>query len=605
MEDRINLSKTVRQLVGLLDYREKYQTLVMLLLMAFGAGLEAIGISAIVPFIHLVSNPGIVETEPRLQAIYQFLSLSSPRAFLFLAGAAIFGLYLLKNAYFVFFYSVQNRFLATKKVSLATGLLGVYMKAPYTFHLQNNTAELLRNVSSISKAIEGVWAPLLVMITELLIVAVLLALLFVSQPVATIAAGVVLGLPTLIFYRVVRPKISSWTKQSFEHGAQVTKWLYQGIGGIKEISILGRERFFIDAFKHHYEVSANLIRRGNTVNQLPRLFIETIVVAGIVAFVLVLLWSGNTTTNMLSSLALFAVVAARLMPSMNRLVLSAMMLREGSTVVNLVHESMRQVEGAQLKIANGADTRASEGTIAFNERLELGEVSFQYPGASAPSVENIALSIRKNESVAFVGPSGAGKTTIVDIILGLLPPTRGAVLVDGRDIRQCVGAWQSKIGYIPQAIYLSDDSIRRNIAFGMPDSQIADEKIWAALSTAQLDEFVRSLPKGLDTVVGERGVRLSGGQRQRIGIARALYHNPEVLVLDEATSALDTETEREIGKAIDALHGSKTLIIIAHRMSTVSRCDKLFFIREGRLVDSGSFAELKNKNADFSKLATT
>jgi ATP-binding cassette, subfamily B, bacterial PglK len=584
-----------------LSPQDRKISLLLLLMMAVGAGLEVAGISLIVPFIQLLNDPEILSQNAKLARLYQLTGAQTPRQFFMFVGVGLLGFYLLKNLYLIASIHAQNRFLARKRVELLHETLRFYLKSPYTFHLQRNSAELLRNVSSVSKLVDNVWLPIMTALTELMVSIVLLAFLVVVEPVVTMVAIFFIGGATVVFYRLTRKKIGRWANAQFYHIGQMSKWGYQALTGIKELKVTASEDYFLNAYTGHYRQYSDLARKSNTLSQAPRLFSETLLVWGIVSFVLIYLASSRSVSSIIPTLVLFAMAAVRLMPSTNRLLLSAMQIREGSTYVDLVFKNFREAQDAQEEISSQG--RLNGVSHEFTGRLTLKNITHQYPGTASPALKKISVEIQKGQSVAFVGPSGAGKSTIIDILLGLLPPTQGEVLIDDRSLGENISSWQKKVGYIPQQIFLSDDTIRRNIAFGIVDEEINDEQVWSALKTAQLDDFVKSLPNGLDASVGERGVRLSGGQRQRIGIARALYHNPEVLILDEATSALDNETQSEITRAIENLAGKKTLIIISHRLSMVSKCDKIYFLRNGSLVGSGTHKELLEGNKDFSQFA--
>jgi ABC-type multidrug transport system fused ATPase/permease subunit len=410
-----------------------------------------------------------------------------------------------------------------------------------------------------------------------MVVLAMLGLLLWLAPTPALLAMTVLGGLTIGFHLVVRRKVRRYGITQQAEQSQRIKSINQGLGGIKEIKVLGREGYFAQAFAGHERAFAEVSRYAMVLNQMPRLFMETVAFSALFLGVAGVLLAGGQTATLLPTLALFAVAAVRLMPSANRILGSITRISYYRPSIDVV------CADAQAGPAE-VPTRMPTATVGFERDITLRSMYYTYPGAKTPSLQGVDLTIPKGASVALMGPSGAGKTTLADIILGLLQPGSGQVLVDGVDVREMTGAWQRHLGYIPQTIYLSDDSIRRNVAFGIPDALIDDKRVWAALALAQLKTYVEALPDGLDAVVGERGVSLSGGQRQRVGIARALYHDPDVLVLDEATSALDADTEREIAQAIDSLAGRKTLIIIAHRQATIEKCSLRFQLHNGKVV---------------------
>ena len=407
------------------------------------------------------------------------------------------------------------------------------------------------------------------------------------EPMATILSALLLGTSVTIFFKLFRKKISTLGEIRQQASGQMIKWINQGLGANKEVKVSGKEQFFIKSFAEQSQLYANTRRFNQLLNEVPRMFIETIVVTTILIIMLFIILRGGDITTLLSTMGLFAMAAFRLMPSINRMVGAVTSIKYNYPALDVIYEDLLVNEENELLVNKNINLNKQQNVIkrTFHQGIKLENVFYRYPNQLEYNIYDVSLEIPVGKSVAFVGPSGAGKTTIVDIILGLLNPEKGRVLVDGKELKEQLTLWQKKIGYIPQSIYLSDDSIRHNVAFGMDDKEIDDDAVWRALRDAEMKEFIEKMPEGLDTFVGERGVRLSGGQQQRIGIARALYHNPEILFLDEATSALDTDTEKEIMKAIDGLKGEKTLIIIAHRLSTIENCDMVFQMQNGKIVE--------------------
>ena len=363
--------------------------------------------------------------------------------------------------------------------------------------------------------------------------------------------------------------------------------MQQGLGGVKDVKLLGREADFLSTFSEHSVKSGQVAQFMEILQKLPRLWLEVLAVSGLALLVLIMLSQEREMSSIVPTIGLFAAAAFRLMPSVNRILNAVQKLRYGLVPINNLYEDFQILE--QEPVVASID---SPKKILLQDDICIADITYSYYEAPAAALSNLSIRIKKGESVGIIGPSGSGKSTLVDLILGLLTPDTGQILIDGQDIQNNLRLWQDQIGYVPQAIYLTDDTLRRNVAFGLPHSQIDDLAVKRAIQSAQLEEFVSSLPDGLETFVGERGIRLSGGQRQRIGIARALYHEPGVLVLDEATSALDTATEKGVMEAVTALHGSKTVIIVAHRLSTVENCDLLCRLEQGRLIATGTPAEL-------------
>ena len=364
--------------------------------------------------------------------------------------------------------------------------------------------------------------------------------------------------------------------------------LQQGLGGAKDAKLLGREADFLNQYHVHNAGSEKVSRREFTLGALPRLWLEMLAICALAVLVIGMIGQGKPQDALLPALGLFAAAAFRLMPSANRVINALQCVRFSRPVIDML--------SSELRLLDDTNPQPRGGPLPFTMSLALDRIQFAYPSAETQALRGVSLTISRGSSVGFIGGSGAGKSTLVDIMLGLLTPDSGAVKVDGIDIRTNLRGWQDQIGYVPQSIFLTDDTLRRNVAFGLPSDQINEAGVWRAICAAQLTQFVEDLPKGLETLVGERGVRLSGGQRQRIGIARALYHDPSVLVLDEATSSLDTGTERSFMEAVRALQGDKTVIIVAHRPSTVEHCNRLFRVENGRIVDEGQTAAVMGKD---------
>ena len=380
--------------------------------------------------------------------------------------------------------------------------------------------------------------------------------------------------------RVTHQRLLRWGAARQLHEGLRLQHLQEGLGGAKEVKLLGREQEFLAHYHQHNLGNAQVGQRYQTLQQFPRLGLELLAVGGLAALVMVMVAQNKPLDALLPTLAVFAAAAFRVLPSANRAMMAVQNVRYALPAINVLH--------GELRVLKSAEEPAAARQLEFREYLALDNVSFCYPSSDRPALQGISLTVLRGTTMGFIGESGAGKSTLVDIILGLLHPGGGAVRVDGVDIRTNLRGWQDRVGYVPQTIFLTDDTLRRNVAFGLADDQINEHSVWSAVRAAQLEEFINSLPQGLDTMVGERGVRLSGGQLQRIGIARALYHDPSVLVLDEATSSLDTQTERGVLDAVRKLHGEKTIIIVAHRMSTVEDCDQLFRLEDGRVVSQGN-----------------
>jgi ATP-binding cassette, subfamily B, bacterial PglK len=572
----IRLLSKIRRL---LTPAERRGALALLALMLVGMTLETLCTGLVIPAIALMMQQDLATTYPQFQPMLAYLGNPTQAELVVDVMLGLVAIYLLKNLFLAFLAWRQTRFAFGVQVQLSQRLFTAYLRQPYTFHLQRNSAQLIRNVTGEVGMFTDAIVNSLNIATELLVLLGISALLLSVEPAGTLIAVVVLGGAALTFHHGMRNRILRWGQTRQLHDGLRLQHLQQGLGGAKDVKLLGRESNFLDQYRVHSAQSARVGQFQATLLMMPRLWLELMAVAGLATLVITMLAQGRPMATIVPTLGLFAAAAFRLMPSVNRVLAAAQALRYYLPVVNTLHEEIKVAAPEQA-------VRRPQGPAAadFRSDIRLANVNYTYPSAAACALNDMALRIRKGESIGFVGPSGSGKSTLVDVVLGLLTPQSGQVLVDGADIQKDLRAWQDQIGYVPQSIYLTDDTLRRNVAFGLADEAIDDAAVARAVRAAQLDEFVAALPDGLETIVGERGIRLSGGQRQRIGIARALYHDPAVLVLDEATSALDTATESGVMRAVMALHGAKTILIVAHRLSTVAHCDRLYRLDQGRIA---------------------
>jgi len=561
------------------------------------AVLEAVAVGVLPMFIAALIEPRALLARAGPQA-WRLLGQADDTQIIVAFGAALAVFFVSKNLLIAAVTYFQATFVAERQAALSTRLLSVYLHQPYTYHLQRNSADLIGNTTGVAFNVFGcVVLPGSIVATEALVVVLVTVLLLAVSPLATLLAVGIVGGLSIAFYASLRGRLQRLGERQHAERAAMSRWLTQTLGGIKEAIILGRERFFAERY-------ARLVAgysRSNVLQQivgtLSRLFVEAAVICGLVLVVAVLARSGARIAAVFPMLALFAVAALRLMPSATRIVGSLTTIRFYLPSVASIAEDLAGGDAAERETGQADTSR-----IAFTRRIEARALSYTYASASAAALRDVSLSIAKGALVAFVGRSGAGKSTLVDILIGLHLPSSGAVLVDGRDIADDVRAWRRNIGYVPQAIFLTDDSLRRNVAFGLDDAEIDDDAVLRALEAAQLGEFVRGLPHGLDTQVGERGSRVSGGQRQRIGIARALYPDPEVLVLDEPTTALDRPTAQEVAAVLVSLAGRKTVLLIAHQMSSVRLCHRIFLLRDGALAAEGGYTELAASHPEFQSL---
>ncbi len=572
---------------SLLSAKQRNILVVLFIAVLLNSILEFFGIGLIIPIISLIGNPDLIYNYPKVVSVMTYVGIAdSHKALLFILGVFIF-IFIFKSIYAIILSQFQLRFTSNMLYDLSSRLLRTYLFSPWSFHLQGNTAKLLNNtINQVGWLCTGLISSAFTVCTELCVVFSIILLLLIVDPVSTLIGLLFLGGTSGLLLYLTHKKIEHLGSENQAFGTEMIKSVNEALGGIKETKILGREEYFVNAFT---ETSRKYTRSWvyvTLINTTQRSTIEVIFILGIVVMSLVVLLQGHNGSYLLSRLALFTVAAFRLMPSMHRLNAAISSIKFYQPALDVVYNDINRLPIDKHTAPSSPKINRLKQLI-FNNSITLVNLSFRYPDTKEDVLSSVNISIPKGKSVGFIGKSGTGKTTAVDIILGLLKPCSGGVFVDNYDIYNDLDAWRKHVGYIPQVIYLSDNTIRRNIAFGLEDNKIDDEKVWKALSDAQLYDFVKEIPQGLDTYVGERGVRLSGGQRQRIGIARAIYHNPDVLVMDEATSSLDNATEKEVVKSFFSLSGEKTLIIIAHRMTTVEKCDIIYEFKDGKVTVSG------------------
>ena len=551
--------------------------------MLVGMVLETLSVGIMIPAIAVITQDDFAQKYDGLQATLQALGNPDQRTLVFAAMLVLVGVYLIKAIFLGFLFTRQTRFGYNAQADLSQRLFTTYLHQPYVFHLQRNSALLIRNVTIEVGMFTNLLFASMHLITEVLVLFGLSTLLLVVEPLSVLLMSA-LGAAAWAFHRHTVKRISSWGQVRQRHEGLRIQHLQQGLGGAKDVKLLGREADFLHQFARHTIETSRVTQLQAALQMYPRVVLELLAVSGLAVMVVSMLLQRRPLEAVLPAMALFTAAAFRIMPSVNRVLGGVQALRYGAPVIDTLTEEL-QLEHAPPPPGRGT-------LMPLRDSVELVRVAFKYPGSETYALRDVNVHAARGESVGFIGASGAGKSTLVDILLGLLSPTSGQVQVDGADVKQDMRAWQDQIGYVPQTIFLTDDTLRRNVAFGMPDEQIDEAAVARAIHAAQLHDFVASLPDGIETLVGERGVRLSGGQRQRIGIARALYHDPAVLVLDEATSSLDVATERAVMDSLVAFHGTKTLIIVAHRFSTVERCDRLYRLEHGRVIDEGHPDEL-------------
>lgn len=556
-------------------------------LMLIGTVLEMFSLALVVPIVGLLVNPEYIDRVPFVHNLFGDLTTTQ---YVLGAMGLLIGVYFVKTIFLIWKTWVQRGFSNSVTLRIAQDLYENYLRQPYAFHLERNSAIMIRNSQSSASLMSGVIDPLLLIASEFLVSGGLFILMLLLEPVGSLAAIAVFGSFSVIFRRITSRRITKWGEAQNSYKGSIIQHLQQGFSGVKDIKILGREDYFVASYQRDLAGNSYVQRRYAVAQTLPRFSMEllTIICLGLLVSLMVL--SDRELSDILPVLSLFGAAAFRLLPTLSQVINSFMSININRPIVNDLY--------ADLALPIPAVTTDQKSRKLLNQ-IDVEGLSFSYARTTRDALNNVSIHIRRGEAVGLIGSSGSGKSTLVDILLGLLEPTSGRVRTDGNDIHQNLRGWQDQIGYVPQSIFLTDDTLRRNVAFGLPKDKIDDDAVRSAIRSAQLEEFVASLPDGMETVVGERGVRLSGGQRQRIGIARALYNNPDVLVLDEATSSLDTETEHGVMQAVQALQGDKTVIIVAHRLSTVEYCDRLYRLENAQIVDEGTFSEVTSRTKDL------
>jgi ABC-type multidrug transport system fused ATPase/permease subunit len=581
---------------------ERRKLLVLTILFLFTSVLEAFVISLVGTFITLATNLNNIHSFTWAAALYKQFHFSSEREFVFGFGAAVVFLLWSKSILSFFTQKQIFGFGFGQQAKLRQRLMQAYLRVQYTFHLSRNTASLIQNILNETLAFaNGILMPILFAGANLMVVASLVILLFRTDFIATATISIVILSMFGLIYQF-RNKISTWGRKASEANKSIVRIINHSIGGFKEVRVIGCEPYFEAQMQEQALIYQDVSEKFHSFSLLPRYILEPLLITFVVLLTVVSIFTSRDLDNLTATLGVFGVAAMRLLPATSNLMQSVNGIRRHTHVIDLLYNDLKELEAVDpgaigsdpplLRVRDLAlvsPNGKGNGTISFKEQISLDHLVYRYPGAVAPALDGISMTIKKGEAIGLIGKSGAGKTTLVDVILGLLTVESGDIRVDDRSVINNISKWQQLIGYIPQSIFLMDDTLARNVAFGVPDQEIDYQRLDQALEAAQLSEVVAQLPRGLETNVGEKGVMLSGGQRQRVGIARALYHEREILVLDEATAALDNETESLVTNAIKSLSGQKTVIIIAHRLTTIEHCDRVYLIEKGKIARSGSY----------------
>jgi ATP-binding cassette, subfamily B, bacterial PglK len=564
----------------------------------FSSVLEALGVGLIAPFLAIAADPDIARTGV-LSGPLQALNLQTDSEIITGLAISLIVFFCIKTVIYFLCKIYILKYSYWQKNQLESRLMRTYLRIPYIFHLNKNSAVLIKNIAIESHQFTtNSLIPLLEIIANVIVMAVLLVLLAYSE-ISLLIVALVIILPTIMVFARLSRRVKKWGEVMSVSNHNMIAAVNHGLGGLKETKVIGCEEHFeqeLDLYSKEYADAAVL---SDGFRVLPRVSIEAILVIFLMVFIVFSqLVSGRSLSELTAVMGMFAVASIRLVPAVSQILCALGQIRFSLFALDMLCLDLKEIERYQsqgllkAEAADSAPQKVANNTLPFHDEVTLEGLTYRYPSAEKPAIKDFSLTLRKGESIALVGKSGSGKTTLVDILLGLLEPEQGDIKVDGQSIYQDIRGWQNLLGYIPQSIFLTDSTIEQNIAYGVPPEEIDPVRLQEAITAAQLEDLIAKMPDGVKTEVGERGVRVSGGQRQRIGIARALYHNREILVLDEATSALDTETEQLVSQAINSLAGSRTLIIIAHRYSTIEQCDRVYELSDGQLLHSGTYREV-------------
>jgi ATP-binding cassette subfamily C protein len=582
----------ISKLNDLFDRKDKISFLIVMAAALAMALFQAVGVASILPFINIVMNPNIISENEWLRYFFNVLDFKSVNSFVVFSGFVVLGFLIIGNLITSFATWLKINFVWKKNHTLSSALLKKYLSLPYVYFLDKNTADLGENVlAEVQQLTSGLLQPIMDIITGSMVTVVILMLLLYFNPLMTlVSAAVLISLYFLIYFYYSNGLKMEGEKRSQEN-VERYKSANEALSGIKDIKLLGVERFFLQSYIRHSDNFSNSQSWYQLVAILPRYVMETVAFGGVVGLMIFLIYFNKSTQEMIPLVSFFAFAGYRLMPALQDIFYSVTTFKFNKVVLNKIHRDMTERVFIDRSVA---DKHEGIKAMPFEKEIELRNICFSYPNNNREVLKDICLNIKKNNYVALIGSTGSGKTTLVDLILGLFAPERGTFKIDDMEINDGnIKSWQANLGYVPQQIYLSDDTIARNIAFGLPDEKIDMDQVKRVAQMANLDDFVENeLSSGYNTIIGERGIRLSGGQRQRIGIARALYHDPQVLLFDEATSSLDNATEKEVLNAIEGIAKLKTMIVVAHRLTTVKNCDKVYVVEKGRIIKEGSYEEV-------------
>ena len=581
------MKQILKKLNVLLDKKQKRTMVGLIFLMVLGAALQTAGVGIIVPVMSTIMDADAIENNELLHFFYELLGGGSKECFMIIIMAVMIIIFVVKNLFLYVQQKLTLAFVYTNQFRTSERMMRNYLRRGYEFYLNADTAVVQRSITSDVNNMYALILALLQLLSDGVVSLFIVTFCFVQNGTMTILIAVVLVLLLLAVKKVLKPIMYKAGEDNQNYYSGLFKWISQTVQGIKEVKITCKEQYFVSEYIKCGKGYVDAVQKYSLYNNIPRLLIETVCVIAMVGYMMYMVLSGMPTEEMINSITTFAAAALVLLPSVNRInnQLNSMAYFE-PFFMGVSDNLQDEINGANVDMSFATD---EDKKLPVNDKIEMRDITYAYPNTTKLIFDHADMVIPVGKSVGIVGTSGAGKSTVVDILLGLLEAQNGRLLADGKDIKDNYRNWLKNVGYIPQMIFMLDDTIRKNVAFGVPEDKIDEKRLWEVLKEAQLDTFIKSLPDGLDTGIGERGIRLSGGQRQRIGIARALYYDPEVLILDEATSALDNDTEAAIMESINRLHGRKTLIIIAHRLQTIEKCDLVYRVENGKVkIERGS-----------------
>ena len=579
-----NLLQKINQIF---DKKQKRQLVLLGFMIFIGGFLETLGVSTMIPVVTVLLTPEKVqeyidkyEVLGNICTVFHITSVNQVAVSLLLFLMAV---YVIKNLYLLFLVYRQNTFITQNRNNMISRVMAEFLNRPYEQYLGADIPTVFRITDSDIPQTFALMLAVLSLASEVVVSCLIFLVLLIQNVKMTLFVMFVFGVLTLVIVKVLKPRLNRIGAKNQEIQSRIAKWRIQATYGLKDVKVLNREEFFVRNYYETGKVGANVARNYAVLNNTPRLLIETIFIVSMLGYITIYINGGGDVSEMMTTIATFGVAAIRVLPSVNRINTYITEIAYATPSLNFVYENLQQGMKTDAMLA---ERKANSQKEKLDDKIELNHISFHYPDSDKNIFTDAHMVVPRGKSVGIMGSSGAGKSTIVDILLGLLHAQEGQITCDGVDIFKNYESWLAQIGYIPQSIYLIDESIRENIAFGIDADKIDEKRIWEVLEEAQLKEFIEELPEGLDTTIGDRGIRLSGGQRQRIGIARALYHNPEILVFDEATSALDNETEAAVMEAVNSFHGKKTMVIIAHRLNTIEKCDIIYKVENEKIVET-------------------